>query len=286
MSDRGPSGSLSRRGFFGLGAGALGAAFLPISAGGTANPHDRAVRLGVASYSLRKLSRPQAIAALREIGSPWVNIKSFHLTYESSREELAEGRREFESAGFEIVGGGTITLDKEDDADVRRSFDYARNSGFPLMVIAPTPGNLERIERFVKEYDIKVAIHNHGPEDRHFPGPRQALKLIEGMDSRVGVCIDSGHTARTGVDVVEAIAEAGPRLLDMHMKDLRDLSAKGSQCVVGEGKMPISGIFRQLADMGYKGYVNLEYEIDADDPLPGMLRSFAYMRGVLDGLHL
>lgn len=277
---------LSRRGFFGLSAGALGAALLPTFSSGATDPHDRAVRLGVASYSLRKLSRTEAIAALREIGSPWVNIKSVHLAYDSSPEELARGRREFESAGLEIVGGGTITLDKEDDGDVRRTFDYARHAGFPLMVIAPTPGNLERIERFVKEYDIKVAIHNHGPEDRHFPGPREALKLIEGMDPRVGVCVDCGHTARTGIDVVEAIAEAGPRVLDMHLKDLRDLASKESQCIVGEGKMPIAGIFRQLADMGYEGTVNLEYEIDADDPLPGMLRSFAYMRGVLDGLGL
>ena len=288
MSDRQVSArpGISRRGFFGLGAGALGAALVSTVSARAVDPHERAVRLGVASYSLRKLSRAEAIAALREIGSPWVNIKSFHLPYDSSPEELAQGRREFESAGLEIVGGGTITLDKEDDDDVRRYFEYARHCGFPLMVIAPKPGNLERIERFVKEYDIKVAIHNHGPEDRYFPGPREALKLIEGMDPRFGVCVDTGHTARTGVDVVEAIAEAGPRVLDMHLKDLRDLASKESQCIVGEGKMPIAGIFRQLADMGYKGTVNLEYEIDADDPLPGMLRSFAYMRGALDGLGL
>ena len=89
---------------------------------------------------------------------------------------------------------------------------------------------------------------------------------------------------RTGTDVVRAVADAGPRLLDMHAKDLRDLSAKASQCIVGEGAIPIADIFRQLAAMRFAGYVNLEYEIDADDPLPGMKQSFAYMRGVLAGL--
>ena len=88
------------------------------------------------------------------------------------------------------------------------------------------------------------------------------------------------------LDIVEAIAEAGDRVLDVHMKDLADLLEAGSQCVVGEGAMPIPGIFRQLVAMGYDGYVNLEYEIDAANPLPGMMRSFAYMRGVLDGLGL
>jgi sugar phosphate isomerase/epimerase len=104
------------------------------------------------------------------------------------------------------------------------------------------------------------------------------------MDPRVGLCVDLGHTTRTGVDIVEAIAEAGDRVLDIHAKDLRDLMDRDSQCIVGEGAMPITAIFRQLAAMGYSGYVNLEYEIDASDPLPGMQQSFAYMRGVLAGL--
>jgi len=108
--------------------------------------------------------------------------------------------------------------------------------------------------------------------------------VVKNMDPRVGLCIDVGHTARTGVDVVQSIAEAGPRLLDMHIKDLRSLSDKDSQCRVGEGAMPVVAIFKQLKKMKYQGMVNLEYEIDAENPLPGMIQSFAYMRGVLDGL--
>jgi sugar phosphate isomerase/epimerase len=67
----------------------------------------------------------------------------------------------------------------------------------------------------------------------------------------------------------------------MHAKDLRDFRSAESQCVVGEGKMPIADIFRQLRASRYAGYVNLEYEIEPDNPLPGMLKSFAFMRGVL-----
>ena len=103
------------------------------------------------------------------------------------------------------------------------------------LCVAPTAQTLPRIERFVKQYDIKVAVHNHGPEDKHFPTPQSVLKVVRNMDPRVGLCIDVGHTARTGVDVVESIREAGSRLLDMHIKDLRTLSGKDSQCAVGEG---------------------------------------------------
>ncbi|UCG84995.1 MAG: sugar phosphate isomerase/epimerase [Gemmatimonadota bacterium] len=280
----------SRRDFMKTAAvGAVGLS-LPISLSGSAKRRQSAVattiKLGVASYSLRELSRTDAIAAILALRSQYVSIKSFHLPYESTPEELAGGRKEFEDAGLTIVGGGVITLQQDDDDDIRTYFEYAKAASMPLMVIAPTPATLPRIERFVREYDIKVAIHNHGPEDQYFPGPRDALPIIGDMDPRVGLCVDLGHTTRTGVDIVEAIAEAGDRVLDIHVKDLKDLMDRDSQCIVGEGAMPMPAIFRQLVAMDYQGYVNLEYEIDAVNPLPGMQQSFAYMRGVLDGLGL
>jgi sugar phosphate isomerase/epimerase len=145
----------------------------------------------------------------------------------------------------------------------------------------PNRDVLPKLEKYVKEYDIKIAVHNHGPEDKNFPTPQSVLAVVKNMDPRCGLCIDIGHTARTGADVVESIAEAGPRLLDMHAKDLANMSAKESQVAVGEGKMPIPQIFLQLIKMKYDGCVNLEYEIRADDPLPGMQKSFSYMRGAL-----
>ena len=240
--------------------------------------------LGVATFSLRNFDRTEAISMIQALHVRHISVKSFHMPYEDSPEELAAGVQAFARAGIEIVSGGNNGISKDNDDHVRMFFDYAKAVGIPLLVIAPTVKNMPRIERFVKEYDIQVAIHNHGPEDPHFPGPRDALEVIRDMDPRVGVCIDIGHTARTGVDVVEACAEAGDRLLDIHMKDLRDVNDRSSQCIVGEGVIPVADIFRQLVRMDYRGYMNLEYEIDANDPLPGMKQSFAYMRGVLDGM--
>ncbi len=273
----------------GVAAGALGAS-LGCKTTDSATAHESwrswPIKLGVASYSLRQLSRADAIAAIQTLGISYVNIKSFHLPYESSDEEIAEGVAAFENAGLKIVGGGNNNIVEDDDAHVRMFFEYAKKCKMPLLVIAPTHDNLKRIEKFVVEYDIRVAIHNHGPEDKFYPAPKDALERIKDLDPRVGLCIDVGHTARTGVDVVEAIAEAGDRLLDLHMKDLGDLMVKSSQCIVGEGEMPVAGIFEQLKKMQYNGFVNLEYEIDPENPLPGMQRSFAFMRGVLSGLEI
>jgi len=220
----------------------------------------------------------------KALGTPYINLKSMHLPYELSPAEIGAARREVESAGLMIVGGGMITFETDTDEGVRKYFDYAKAAGMPLIVCTCKPATLPRIEKFAKQYDIKIAIHNHGPGDENFPSPYDALAAVKGMDPRMGLCIDLGHTVRTGTDVVRAVADAGPRLLDMHAKDLRDLKVAESQCIVGEGKMPIPGIFRQLRQINYPGYVNLEYEIDADNPLPGMKQSFAYMRGVLAGL--
>jgi sugar phosphate isomerase/epimerase len=280
--------ALSRRSALRAAAGALlGAA---AGASGVARaaraqaPRDGGVRLGVASYSLRRFPRDRAIAMVKALGTPYVNVKSFHAEYALPAAELAAARREFEAAGLRIVGGGTITFEQDTDADVRRYFEYARLLGLPVMVSTCEPAILPRVERFARQYDIRVAIHNHGPEDAHYPAPADVLKRVKGMDPRLGLCIDVGHTVRAGADVVQAIADAGPRLLDMHVKDLRDFKDRESQVIVGEGAIPIADVFRQLRTMRYAGFVNLEYEIDADDPLPGMQRSFAYMRGVLAGL--
>src|SRR5207245_3922724 len=245
--------------------------------GGTPN-------IGVASYSLRNFPRDKAIEMVKALGTPSANFTPVHLPFELSPDQLAAARRDIEAAGIVIVGGGVITFEDDTDPGVEKYFAYAKAAGMPLISIHTDPKLLPRIERFATQYDIKFAIHNHGPEDKHFPSPYDALPYVKKLDARIGLCIDVGHTVRTGTDVVRAIADAGPRLLDMHMKDLRDLTAKGSQCIVGEGAIPIADIFRQLGTMRYRGYVNLEYEIDADAPLPGMKQSFAYMRGALAGL--
>jgi len=242
------------------------------------------LKLGVASYSFRKFQRAQAIQMTKELGTPYLNVKDFHLPLESTPEQIESAKKEFAEAGIIIVGCGNISFQKDDETDIRHKFEYAKQLGAPLIVCAPTPQILPKLGKYVEEYNIKIAVHNHGPEDKHFPTPQSVLKIVRDMDPRCGLCMDIGHTSRTGASIVESIAEAGPRLLDMHAKDLSDPMVKESQVPVGDGKLPIPQIFLQLIGIKYKGCVNLEYEVQADNPLPGMQKSFSYMRGVLAGI--
>jgi sugar phosphate isomerase/epimerase len=208
-----------------------------------------------------------------------------HLPMEPSAEAMA--LEAYRAANIQIHAVGTVSFAKDDDEDMRTKFEYARRASVSVIVAGdPTPQTLPRLERFVKEYDIRVGIHNHGPEDKLWPSPMDVLKAVGNMDERLGCCIDVGHCVRAGTDVVQAIHAAGPRLFNMHMKDLMDFSAKESQVAVGQGKMPVRDIFEALIKTGYPGFVDLEYEIHEDDPMPGVVESFAYMRGVLAGMGL
>jgi sugar phosphate isomerase/epimerase len=206
-----------------------------------------------------------------------------HLPMDPQAEQAALA--DYAAAGIKLHAAGAIYFTKNEDSDIRAKFEYCKRAGIPVIVAGdPGPETLPRIEKFVKEYDIRIAIHNHGPEDKVWPSPLDVLKAVGNLDPRIGCCIDVGHTMRAGTDVVEAIRQVGPRLFNIHMKDLADPQSKESQVAVGEGIMPVPKIFEALVAVKYQGFVDLEYEIHPEDPMPGVISSFAYMRGVLAGL--
>jgi sugar phosphate isomerase/epimerase len=282
---------LGAAGLAGLGAAGVTPSFARIE------PAPWGIKLGIASYSLRSFDRAKAIEMMKTLQTPWLSIKEVHLAQKNTKDAIKAGAKEYVSldlvqaaakdftdAGFKITSGGNVDMKETTVEGLRPHFEYAKAAGMPMMVCAPMHENIKMIETLVKEYNIRIAIHNHGPEDKQFPTPQSVLEVVRGLDDRCGLCMDVGHSARTGVDVVKSIGEAGSRMFDMHVKDLRDFTAKDSQCDCGDGDMPFPGIFKQLKKMNYQGCVNLEYEINDKNPMPGMQRSFSYMRGVLAGL--
>ena len=235
--------------------------------------------LGVASYSTRSFSRPETIAMLKKLNVTSVSIKEFHLKYADTPEQTMAGAKEFRDAGITIDSGGNISLQKP--AELKSMFEYAKAAGMGTIVCAPSHETLPAVEALVKEYNIRAALHNHGPEDKHFPTPQSVLDAIKNMDKRMGLCMDIGHSTRAGADVVEWSQKAGARLFDIHTKDLVNENGKWVLVAVGDGKLPIVALFKALKKMNYQGGVHLEYEINAKDPYPGMERSLSYMRGVL-----
>ena len=243
------------------------------------------VRLGICSYTFRNFTRTQMIGFLKDLHMTELNVKDIkdHMPMDPAGQ--ANALADYKEAGINLHAAGAIYFPKDDEADIRGKFEYARRAGIPVIVAGdPTPDSLKWIERFVKEYDIKIAIHNHGPEDKFFPSPFDVLKAIKDLDPRIGFCIDVGHAVRANTNLVEAVHATGSRLYDVHVKDLTSFKSRESQVAVGEGILPFRDLFQALIDIKYPGFVDLEYEIKGDNPMPGVIESLAYMRGVLAGM--
>ena len=189
----------------------------------------------------------------------------------------------FKDAGITALSVGNVGM-KNDEAEIRRAFEYARDIGVSVMVCAPQRDSVPILDKMVKEFDIKLAIHNHGPEDKQFPSPYDVMKAVEKYDKRIGLCIDVGHTARAGVDPAESIIKCKERLYDVHMKDIYALGPRNTPIEAGRGILNIPSILSALIRIKYQGLVGFEYEKDGKDPIPGLAESIGYTRGVLTGI--
>jgi sugar phosphate isomerase/epimerase len=233
----------------------------------------------VASYTFRAFGLDDTLTMTRRLGLKRISFKSFHLPLEASPEEIRAAVRKVEAAGLELYAGGVIYMRTE--AETRQAFDYARAAGMGIIVGVPNHELLPLVVKLVREYDIRVAVHNHGPTDKVYPTPESAYTRVRDLDSRIGLCIDVGHTRRSGIDPAAVAVRFADRLLDVHIKDVTAATEKGTTCEMGRGVVNIPAFLRALISTGYSGTVSLEYEKDEKDPLPGAAESVGYLRGVL-----
>jgi sugar phosphate isomerase/epimerase len=248
------------------------------------------LNLGLAGYSLRKLSIDQAIAVMKELRITSLSVFKVHVPIQLSTPEVCrEMAQKFRDAGISIAATGVVYLDKS-EAVMRKAFECGRAAGLSTMTASyanpPDRDTFLLTERFVREYDIRLAFHNHGPEDKIFPSPYDVWNAVQPYDERLGLCIDVGHSARAGVDPTEAILKCRSRLYDVHMKDtLSPAGEKKDQPVgLGFGRLDIRAMMAALLEIRFKYQVGLEDEVESADSVPGMAQSFGYMRGMLAAL--
>lgn len=259
-----------------------------LAAADTPAPRDRTrgLELGVASISLKDLAVDSVIGVLQHLEIRHVSIFRTHALFEKG--EAADCRavaQKFRDAGINPWTTSVVNL-VNDEAAVRRAFDNVRAAGMTMMTCKPEPAALPLVERFVREYDIRLAIHNHGPEDQTYPSPLAAMKLIASLDPRIGVCIDVGHTMRARVDPAQVIRDCAPRLFDVHIKDTQAIpgAMQDLPTEVGRGQIDIQAILAALLDVKYTGAVAFEYERFGANAIAGLAESIGYVRGMLDGM--
>jgi inosose dehydratase len=286
-----PLPSLSRRSFVRLGVST--AALAPLAGlaarAGAASPESgasdpwRGLKVGIASYTFSRLPLEATIEAIRRVGVNYVSIKDAHLPLKSTAEQRKAVAKQFKDAGITPLSCGNISMSNKED-EIRNAFEYARDAGIPVIVCKPTRESLPLLDKMVKEYDIKLAIHNHGPEDNVWPSPYVAWEAIQSFDERIGLCIDVGHTIRTGVDPTESIRKCASRLYDVHLKDLAGKEGKSRPVELGRGVLDLRAMLQALLDIGFTRHVGLEYEKDMTDPRLGVAESIGYVRGLLSDM--
>jgi len=239
-------------------------------------------QLGLPTYMFKHYDLDETLAIARRVDVKHICLRSNLLPMDATREQIAAAVAKVKQAGGVPYAGGVIYMRTE--AQVTRAFEYAKTAGFGLITINIRPELLELLEREVRKYDIRAAIHNHGPEDKHYPTPQAVLEKIRKLDRRIGICHDTGHTQRAGVDAVAATVATAERTMDVHLKDVDAATKKGHSTELGRGVVDIPGILRALVKFGYTGVVGIEYEKHMEDLLPGLAESVGYARGALAGM--
>jgi sugar phosphate isomerase/epimerase len=244
------------------------------------------LRLGVTSYSTRNLTLEATIETVKILRIANLALFKKHCDWETaSVDECRAVGDKLKAAGLSLTGSGVVNL-PNDEAKARKAFENVRAAGMATMVCKPAKDAFPLVEKLAKEFDQKLAIHNHGPEDESYPTPDVIWRAIQSLDSRIGLCVDVGHTARAGGDPAAAIRSYASRLYDVHMKDsVAVVGAKKDVPIeVGAGRLDIRGILRALVDVNYRGVVTFEYEKVAANPVPGLAESVGYVRGVMGAI--
>jgi inosose dehydratase len=264
----------------------LAGAGLLVARGVKSSPSDVATKasahtfdLGIASYTFRSLSLDDTIAAVKRLGITKLALKSMHMPLDASPEAIKTIAQKIRAAGLDLYGAGVIYMKTEQE--VNDAFEYANNAGIKMIVGVPNHEFLSLVEQKVKEYDIKLAIHNHGPGDEVYRSPTNAYDRIKNLDKRIGLCIDIGHVVRIKEDPAELAMKYKDRLFDCHLKDENRAEEDGTSVEIGRGVIDIPKFLKTMVMIGYTGNLSLEYEKDGDDPIPGTAESIGYVRGLL-----
>jgi len=265
--------------------GLAGSAVLPLVGRSSAAAPEAAavhpVTTGIAGYTFAKFDIDQSIAMMKRVGVTNLSVKDIHLPLNSSDEKIRSVTGKLRDAGINIYTVGVIYMRTKEAVD--QAFQYARKVGVNMIVGVPNYDLLDYAEAQVKAHDIRLAIHNHGPEDKLYPGPGDVYNHIKNRDARVGLCIDIGHAMRAGSPPEKAIRDFRDRLFDLHIKDVSLAAKEGKAIEIGRGVINFPAVIKSLRKIKFNGVCSIEFEKDMTDPLPGIAESIGFFKGVAKG---
>jgi sugar phosphate isomerase/epimerase len=237
------------------------------------------IQVGIAGYSFVKFNLEQSLSMMKRIGVNQLSLKDFHLPQNSTQEQIDRVMNACKNAGINVYALGVIYMKSKEAVDT--AFAYSQKTGVNMIVGVPNYDLITYAEEQVKKYGIKLAIHNHGPEDALYPAPKDVYDRIKNLDAGMGMCIDIGHSMRAGSIPEKAIRDFKSRLFDLHIKGVSVAAKEGKAIEIGRGVINFPEVVESLRKINFKGVCSIEFEKDMTDPLPGMAESVGYFKGVL-----
>jgi inosose dehydratase len=241
--------------------------------------NDVKLNFGLTSYTFRNFTLDDTIKMALRLGLTNISLKAMHMPLESSADDIKKIAEKVRGAGLNLYGAGVI--DMKTQGEVEAAFAYATNAGLKMIIGVPGHELLQLVNEKVKDTNIKLAIHNHGPGDKLYSSPADVYEKVKALDKRIGLCIDIGHVQRIGLDPVVMLERYQDRLYDIHMKDVSKVSNEDSSIEIGRGIINIPKVIKTLKKIKYMGNMAFEFEKDENDPLPGLAESVGYVRGVV-----
>jgi inosose dehydratase len=235
--------------------------------------------LGMAGYTFARFNVEDTIKMMKRIGIINISLKDFHLPLNSTQEQITRVIDKFNDAGINVYTVGVIYMKTPESVD--QAFEYAKMAGVNMIVGVPNYELLTHVEKRIMEYDFRMAIHNHGPDNPLYPNATDILEHVKDLDPRIGICIDIGHTVRDGLDPAVDIERYKDRIFDLHLKDVDKASKEGKTVEIGRGIIDIPTVVATLRKINYTGKCSLEFEKDMEDPLAGIAESIGYFKGIL-----
>jgi sugar phosphate isomerase/epimerase len=270
--------ALSRRRFVALSAAAAaGATWFDapriLAAANLADAQDPfgGMPVGIQSYSLRNFTTEEAIRHLQGMGVHYAEFYGKHLDPKADDAKIAEVQGLLKAAGIKLAGHGVHGFSKDHEAN-KRLFEFAKKIGVKVITADPTPDSFDSLDKLVAEYDIRIAIHNHGPGHR-YDKLDSVTSAIAGHDKRIGACVDCGHYLRSGEDPVKCVLTLGERVYGVHIKDEKETNTpKSANVVIGKGHLDVVGLFKALRQVKFPadGSLALEYEANPQNPIDDM----------------
>lgn len=245
--------------------------------------------IGCQAWTFNHFTTFEAIEKTKAAGGKTIELYPGQKTFKDSETktgpdmsaaDVQKLKDKLNAEGIKAVAFG-VTGISNDENGTRKLFQWAKDMDIRIIVTESTDA-IDTIEKMVKEFDIKVAFHDH-PRQPNNPNyrmwdPYYILSVVKDRDARIGSCADTGHWVRSGLNPVYCLKVLKGRIIDSHLKDLNVFDASGHDMPYGQGVSDVAAILDEFKRQGFEGPIAVEYEYKMENNLPEVTQSIAFVR--------